>query len=595
MRIIKKIIIGILVAFGTASLFTTIGILVIVVFFADSPKPLPEKILLRINIDGKVWDGPPKKSILAKQGKLTLRGLIAGLEAAGKDDRVGGLAVYLGGGRLGVAETQEIRDAVTAFRAGGKFAHVFSEDLGGIGGGMSQYYLATAFDEIWLQPSGGVGLIGMAIEMPFARGALEKLDIEPRFGSRHEFKSGAQSITNTALSDPARENLQTLLDSLFGQIVGGIAERRLLEPDAVRALVDNGPYLAEEAAEASLIDQLGYWDEFLDDARTRAGNGAEEVNLGRYAANLEKPENPGPKVALIYGKGAITGDDPDNGPFATPGFGAHQVANAFADAVEDDDIKAILFRIDSPGGSYVASDIVWREVSRAREAGKPVIVSMGGTAASGGYFVAMPADRIVAQPGTVTGSIGVYGGKLVTQKMWERLGVTWDGPHVGRRATMWSFVTDFPPGAEQRFAAMLDFIYDDFTAKAMENRMLTADEIDAVARGRVWSGEDALKVGLVDRLGGYPAAIAEVKQALEVAEDEEIDLVLWPKPLEPIERLMMALGGDSPYAGVTALLDPGAEQGLDRLARDLEPLVGDISAFTRPQGVMQMPPLRLRY
>lgn len=592
MRVFKKIVTGILIAFGISSLISTIGLVVLLLVLRDGGESLPDRILLRVNLTDRVRDARPAKSILESKPKPTLRALVAGIRAAARDDRVDGLVVQLGNAQMGVAEIQELRDAIGDFREQDKFAHVFSEDLGGLGGGTGRYYLASAFDEIWLQPSGGVGLIGMAIQIPFARGVLDKLEVEPRFGNRHEYKSGAESFTRTALSDPARENLQALLNSLFDQIVTGVAERRGLEPSKVRSLVDNGPYLAAEAVQVGLVDKLGYFDEFIDGALELAEDDAEEVSIRRYIAGMEEPGDAAPKVALIYGTGTISSQD---GAFGRSGFHARRIANRFASAVEDEDIEAILFRVNSPGGSYIASDIVWREVSRAREAGKPVIVSMGRTAASGGYFVAMPATSIVAQPGTITGSIGVYGGKFVSRKLWERLGVTWDEVHVGERATMWSFIDDFPPGAEDRFAAMLDFIYEDFTSKAMADRDLTAEQIDKVARGRVWSGREALEVGLVDRLGGYPAALDEVRKALELEAEDEINLVLWPKQLGFFERFMRTLKSGNIRSEIALLFGTREVGGMDRLARELEPLVGDISAFTRPRGVLQMRPLSLRY
>jgi len=490
---------------------------------------------------------------------------------------------------------QELRAAVEEFRAAGKFAILFSEDLGGLGGGTTQYYLASAFDEIWLQPSGGVGLIGMAIEMPFARGLLDKLEVEPRFGQREEYKSAVESLTRSSLSAPARENLQALLDSLYGQAVAGIAAGRGMDEGRVREIVNKGPYLAREALDLGLIDRLAYWDEFIADARARAGTEAEDVAMGRYLSGIDRPNRRGTKVALIHGSGTIVSGAADGDLFGEPGFGAHRIAGAIADAIDDEEIEAILFRVDSPGGSYIASDIVWREIRRASEAGIPVVASMAGTAASGGYFVAMPADRIVAEPGTITGSIGVYGGKVVTARLWERFGITWDGLYAGDRAGMWSFVRDFPPGAEQRFVALLDFIYEDFTTKAMEDRAMDQESIDAVARGRVWSGEAALAHGLVDALGGYRTALAEIRNLLDLEPNAPIHLVPMPRPLSPIEQVFRLLDGESSGESLATLLGSEAESVVDQTARQLGLAAEDLELLRPPAGVLQMPPLRLRY
>ncbi len=596
MRTIGRFILRFFTFIGIITAAAVLSVIGFLVLYADRLEPLPGRILLRVDITGAVKDRARTESVFpGVKNKLTLREYVEGLQVAARDDRVRGLAVYMNNARVGIAGTQELRDAIAQFRSKAKFAHIFSEDMGSMGSGTGQYYLASAFDEIWLQPSGGVGLIGMAIEIPFAKGLLEKLEVEQRFEKRHEFKSGAEPFMRAKLSDPARQNLQALLDSLFAQVVTGIANGRGMTEDDVRELVDGGPYLAVEAHDSGLVNRLGYLDEFVDDALERAGEGAEEVSFVRYLAGIERPNAAGPRVALIYGNGTIIGGGgEDVGPFEDPGFRAHLVAKMIADAVADQEIKAILFRVNSPGGSYLASDLVRREMARARDAGKPVIVSMGRVAASGGYFVALPASRIVAEPATITGSIGVYGGKVVTKKFWEGLGVTWDQLSVGKHATMWSLVTDFPPGSKQRFSAMLDFVYEDFTAKAMAGRGLSADQIDAVARGRVWSGRDALDNGLIDVLGGYQVAVAEVKSALDLGPEDTIHLIQPPTD-DPFEKLLKILGGGSPFADAAALLGLGGGRDLERLAREFEPLIGDISLLLPPAGVMQMPPIRIDY
>jgi protease-4 len=598
MRFLWRLIVGLLAAVGAAVVLVGVAIVVIAVYAPGGVEPLPDRMLLRVNLEGELRDRRTSEAFLFEKQDLVLREVVMGLRAAATDERVSGIAVYMGGFGVNLSTAQELRAAIADLRAAGKTARLFTEDLGGLGGGSAKYYLASAFDEIWVQPSGGVGLIGISMEIPYARGMLDKLEVEPRFGQRHEYKSAVESLTGYAMSDPARENLQTLLDSLYGQLVAGIAESRGFDEAQVRQLVDNGPYLAKEALEARLIDRIGYWDEFIDENMDAAGEDVEEVLLGDYLSGIDRPNSEGPKVALIYGNGAISmGGGGNGGDFEGGGFKAHHVAEAISDAIDDDEIKAILFRINSPGGSYIASDIVWREVRRASAAGKPVIVSMGSTAASGGYFVAMPADWVVAQPGSITGSIGVYGGKLVTEKLWARFGVTWDEMHAGENAGMWSFIRDFPPDGEERFRDMLDFIYEDFTAKAMEDRELDAGHMDRVARGRVWTGKDALDNGLVDALGGYGVAIAEVKQALGLDAQAGITLALWPKPLSPLDQAMKLFRGDgAPLAQIGAAMFGREEAGViaeigDRLGLPAE----DLELLTPPVGVLQMPPMRLRY
>lgn len=598
MRRIWRFIVGSLASLGAVVVLIAIIGLSIAIFGPGATESLPDKMVLRVNFEGELRDRRKSEAFLFEDKDLVLREVLMGLRAAAKDERVTGIAVYMGGFRVNMSTAQELRAAVATLRGAGKSTRLFTEDLGGMGGGSAAYYLASAFDEIWVQPSGGVGLIGIAMEIPYAKGLMDKLEVEPRFGQRHEYKSAVESFTRYGMSDPARENLQTLLGSLYGQLVAGISESRGFDEAEVRKLVDNGPYLAQEALDKRLIDRVGYWDQFMAENTEADGEAVEEVFLDEYLAGIDRPNSEGPKVALIYGSGAISmGGGEDGDRFEGGGFMAHRVADALADAIDDEQIEAILFRINSPGGSYVASDIVWREVRRAKEAGKPIIVSMGATAASGGYFVAMPADRVIAQPGTITGSIGVYGGKLVTEKLWARFGIAWDELHAGENAGMWSFVRDFPSGGEKRFREMLDFIYEDFTAKAMEDRELDAGQMDRIARGRVWTGKDALDNGLVDALGGYDEALAEVRQALGLDAEAGITLALWPKPQSPFEEVMKLLKGDGkPLAQIGVTLFGGKEAGVITEIGDRLGLSGeDMDLLNPPAGVLQMPPMRLRY
>ena len=368
---------------------------------------------------------------LLQRRRALLRDVLDGLARAKSDDRVVGLVAHVGQGTLGLAQIQELRDAVADFRSSGKRAVAFAEAFGEFGPGNGAYYLATAFGEIYLQPSGDVGLTGLMAETPFVRGTLDKLGVVPRFGARGEYKNAVNTFTERRFTGPHREATSRLITSQFDQIVRGIAAARGLAEGDVRSVVDRAPLSAQQALDAKLVDGLAYRDEVLAKLED-GGTKPERLSLARYVALAGPPPAGGDTVALIHGVGAVSrgksGVDPMSGDV---GMGSETLAAAFRSAVEADRVRAIVFRIDSPGGSYVASDTIWREVSRAREAGKPVVVSMGNVAASGGYFVAVPADRIVAQPGTITGSIGVFAGKMLTGGLWDKLGVTWDEVHVG--------------------------------------------------------------------------------------------------------------------------------------------------------------------
>ncbi len=480
---------------------------------------------------------PVAKVVLGKMP--VLRDAVEALERAGEDERVVALVARIGGGGMGLAQAQELRDAVIAFRAKGKRAVAWSETFGEFGPGNVGYYLATAFDEIHLQPSGDIGLTGLVSESPFVRGTLDKLGVVPRMDHRHEYKNAMNLFTETKYTDPHREAMADLMNSMFGQIVRGVAKGRNLPEERVRALFDRGPFLGQEARDAGLVDSLAYRDEVYAKVREKAGKDAKLLYLSKYLERAGRPHRKGETVALIYGVGAVVRGESKFDPlFGSPSMGSDTVASAFRAAVEDEDVKAILFRVDSPGGSYVASDAIYRETLRAKEAGKPVIVSMGDVAGSGGYFVAMAADTIVGQPGTITASIGVLGGKMLTRAMWEKIGLTWDDVAPGPQSRMRSALHDHTPEQWERFEGWLDRVYEDFTGKVAAGRKLPRERVLEIAKGRIWTGEDAKRLGLVDELGGYPAAMKAAREAIGLAPDAKIRLKVFPREKSTFEMIL---------------------------------------------------------
>ncbi|MFI5180290.1 MAG: signal peptide peptidase SppA [Thermoanaerobaculia bacterium] len=554
---------------------------------------IASKTVLKLDLERRLPETAPENpfAVLRGEAPLTLRGVVETLERAGADDRVSGLVARVGAAPLGMAGVQEIRDAVKAFRAKKKFAVVFSETFGEFGPGNGAYYLATAFDEIWLQPSGDVGLNGWVLEAPFLRGMLDKLGVTPQFGQRYEYKNAMNVFTDTKFTDSYREAEQRLLDSISGQTVRGIAEGRKLSEAGVRALIDRGPFLGTEAKEAKLVDGLAYWDEISEKVKARAGAGAEFLSFTAYRDGAGSPYDSGARtLALIYGVGGVARGRSGYNPVTESWtMGSETVASAFRKAVKDSDVAAIVFRVDSPGGSYVASDTIWREVSRARKAGKPVVVSMGSVAASGGYFVAMNADRIVAEPGTITGSIGVLGGKFVTPAMWEKVGITFDQVESGTHANFWNSSRPYSEGEWVRFNAWLDRVYEDFTSKVAEGRKLPKERVLEIAKGRVWTGEDAKDRGLVDELGGLSTAIRAAKDAAKIPPTDSVRLVEFPKRKSPFESLMTRLSGGEDEEGPS-------ESSLGTLDA-LRPLVRKLEAAglldTEP-GVLRMRPFEIR-
>ncbi len=585
----KKVMVRSLAVLGGLTLFFLLLVVVAAIVFRFAAR-VPGTTILEVNLERPLIEDVPDDTLARTMlgGAPVVRDLVEALERAAYDRRVVGLVARLGGAPLGMAQVQELREAVRAFRARKKFAYAFAETFGEFAPSGGSYYLATAFDQIWLQPSGDVGLTGILMESPFLRGTFDKLGVKPRLDHRYEYKNAMNVYTEKKYTPAHREAVEKVMHSWYGQILRGVSEgRRIPEPE-LRALIDRGPFVGQEALKSRLVDSLVYRDEVYERVKRRAGPGAEFVPLGSYLGRAGRPHRQGSTIALIYGVGGVrrgkSGFDP---LFGEPAMGSDTVAGAFRAAIEDAGVKAIVFRIDSPGGSYVASDTIWRETVRARKAGKPVIASMGDLAGSGGYFVAMAADKIVAQPGTITGSIGVLGGKAYTAGFWEKLGITWDEAHAGQNARMWSGAWDYSPSEWARGQAMLDRIYEDFTSKVADGRRLPKERVLKIARGRIWTGEDAQALGLVDELGGFPTALRLAKQAARIREAEEVNLRVFPARRGTLEMWIDRLLEWDVEA--TAAHGP-----LVRVLESLQPLAQRLRPLAAPSGALSMPPLRAR-
>ena len=548
MRILGKILVGILASLG---LFVLVSVGLLTYFFLQSDNlpqqtaEAPDSMILSLNFDTGFAEGQagPDLSGFGLSGGASLQDAIIALRRARDDDRIEAVIATISGQSLGLAQIQDIRDAMAYYRESGKPSYLFSETIGELGNATSAYYLASAFDEIWLQPSGNVGLTGLAIEQPYLKNFLDRLGIQASALQRYEYKSAAENLTNTEMSDPSREALNALFGSIFNQIVSGISQSRSLTENAIKDLMGDGPLLAQEALDGGLVDRLAYRDEF-DQRLEDDFEDARRVSISRYLRYdlPDKSRDTDRSIAMIHAVGPIQRGESDDSPFATSSvIGSETLSSAIRDAAEDEDIEAILVRIDSPGGSYVASDTVWREVIKAKETEKPFIVSMGNTAASGGYFIAMAADTIFAQPGTVTGSIGVIVNKLVLEDAFEKLDINWTTLTYGDNGTIFTATRDFNEAELDRMNRTLDAIYEDFTSKAAQGRDMPLEDLQRVARGRVWSGQDAHRLGLIDELGGLSDAIDHTKVAIGLTPDDLVNLVPFSPPKDPFDVLRDAL------------------------------------------------------
>lgn len=585
----KKVLIGIFAFIGVMAVLALLVVALFGLVFSLGEKGVPDEVVLELDLENglveHIPDDPFGAALLS--GAVSVRDVVDGLTRAAGDDRVLGLVAKLGNGRFGLAQIQEIRDAVERFRESGKPAVAWAETFGEVGPGNGSYYLATAFDRIYLQPSGDIGLNGLMYESPFIAGALDKLKIHAQMDQRYEYKNAMNMYTETGYTEPHREAMQALMDSQFGQMVDGIAESRGLASEEVRSLFDQGSFLGEEAMESRLVDGIAYRDEVFTLLEGELGAEPEYLYVPVYLERAGRTGGRGKAIGLVYAVGAVVRGSSEYEPLSgTFVMGSDSVAAALRSAVDDPGVDAIVMRVDSPGGSYVASDTIWRETIRAREAGKPLVISMGNVAASGGYFISMSADQVVAQPGTITGSIGVLGGKMNTRAFWERLGITFDEVHTSANTLLYSSGHDYSESEYALFQAWLDRVYEDFTQRVAHGRGIPIEGVREIAKGRVWSGQDALELGLVDALGGLETAIGLAREAAGIPEDEAVRVKVFPRKKTPLE----------------AFLDEGPSSSHERMIRSMGTVLSRIRPVLRTAeqlGVLdegdrtlRMPPVR---
>lgn len=464
------------------------------------------------------------------EAQPTLHRYVEALARARTDDRI--TAVVLHPRSLQTpywAKVQELRDALIDFRRSGKPVVALLEY-----GAEQEYYLATAADRIIVVPSTDLALTGLASYELFLRGTLDWIGTFPDLLHIGDYKTAVNTFTERTFTPAHREMSAALTGDLYRQLVEGIAEGRKMTPSAVRALIDRGPFTADEAVDVGLADAVGYEDQ-LDDLvpqlRARSGADIAWVEIGRYAADSGRSFfAQRPRIGVIYAGGTIvsgrSGYDPVNGPI----IGSETLVRHIRAARQDTSLRAVVLRIDSPGGSSVASDVIWRELTLLTEGpgARPLIVSMSDLAASGGYYLAMAGNAIVAQPGTLTGSIGVYTGKYVVGGTLGKLGAGVEATSEGAHAQMYSPARPFSDEERELVMASMQRFYDRFVERVARSRGRTPAQIDAVAQGRIWTGAQARDRGLVDRLGGLTTAIEVARERAGLPKDAAVDLVVFP-------------------------------------------------------------------
>jgi len=546
----KSIALGTLNSIVKFIVFVVVVVLILMLIGFIHGDGLPDKMVLTADLRTPMADSSRRPGLDFGNRPLTTMGTILALDRASRDSRVRGLFLRVGEGGISVAQAEELGAAIKRFRASGRFVVVHSQGFDSAG--MGDYLAAASANQIWMQPKSGFGAAGAGAGAVFLRGLFDKIDAVPQIAKRSDYKSAADMFMEKDYTAPDREQTTALLQSWYDTATRGAAEDRKLTPQAVAAVFEQSPQFAEDAQRAHLIDRIGYDDDAKDAAISQAGGGAKAVSLRRYAHNIEDwGDGSLPHVALVEAAGDIVDGGTHDGMGGSNVIAGDDYATAIRDATHDSSIKAIVLRVDSPGGSVSASDQILDALKKAQRAGKPVVVSMGPLAASGGYYISTSANRIIAEPGTLTGSIGVLTGKVSFGKSVGLIGVGVDQIGVGKNALMDSAVSAYTPEQWANLNHQADVIYADFTQKVADGRKLPIGKVQEIAKGRVWTGADAKARGLVDQLGSFWTAVDVAKKLSGISASQRVAFKIYPKRIGFFDALGSAFSGTA--AGVRAL------------------------------------------
>ncbi len=448
------------------------------------------------------------------------------LKIAKRDREVAGALIKIGGSRYGIGRLQEIRDTILDFKASGKKVIGYMTNCS-----TGNYLIASVCDRIVLHPSGEVRLIGLRSETSFYKGLLDKLGIRADLEHIGEYKSASDIFTREEMSEAHREVQNTILDDLYDQLTQSIADKQSWTQNDVKSLIDQGPFTAKQALAHGIVDRLAYRDELKDIAKDLTGKNCRLVKARQYLGITEYEydwEVPLPKIAVIEAEGMMMTGESFTDPFTgTRTMGATTIARSIRAVRKDSSVKAVVLRIDSGGGLVVAADTIWRELIRLK-AVKPLVVSMGDVAGSGGYYIAVPADVIVAEPGTITGSIGVISGKYSLKELYDKIGLHKEIIKRGKHADFYTDYGDYPAEEREIIHAQIQEIYEDFIGKVAEGRGMTKEAVDQIGRGRIWTGKQAKAIGLVDELGGLKLALSIARKKAGLAR-KEVQLIRLPR------------------------------------------------------------------
>jgi protease-4 len=570
---------------GLAVFLSMAGFALLYVAFGRAPN-VPSDATLVLRVGGDLAELAPTDVVGLLRGVRTptVRSIVESLRKAKRDSRIRAVLVKPTGFTSPYwGKVQEVRDAMLDFKKSGKPLYAYLEY-----GGDREYYLATAADKVYLMPSTSLDLVGVATYELFLKGTLDKIGAIPDFHRIGDYKTAVNTFTQTGYTPAHKEMDESLNRDLFNQIVGGIAEGRKKNEPEIRQLIDEGPFLPEEALRAGLVDDVQYEDQvntkLQGQGELRRIDGDDYARAGGPSLGL----NSGPRLAIIYAAGTITGGKSGYDPVNGAVLGSETLIEYIRQARRDGSVRGIVLRIDSPGGSATASDAVWRElmIARNEREDRPIVASMSDLAASGGYYIALPAQLIVAQPSTLTGSIGIFGGKIVTGGVYEKLGARIASTSIGKNAEIESPIRRYTPDEVKKLDEQLQAFYDQFVEKAAISRHSTPEKIDAIAQGRVWTGQQARERGLVDALGGLDRAIELAKERAKIAADSDVELVVYPPKRSFYEILSDQFNGTNESLAVSRWLSASLSKGELEVLRTMR---GPLALFRRGEPLALMP------
>jgi protease-4 len=533
-------------------LVVMLGIALLIMSVRDSQPDVHDNSVLVLKVEGVIPDyvnEDPFASRFFGAPSQSLTGLIGQLKKAKKDKRITAVLLDVDFVSMGWAKAEELREGIVDFKTSGKPIHAYMEY-----GADMEFYIAAACDKVYVAPVGDLFINGLAAEVMFFRGSLDKLGVFPDFYQIGKYKNAPDQFTRKEMSPEHREAMNSLLDEIFNRYVEQVARDRRKSPDEMRALIDNAPLSAKESQEAGLIDGAKYRDEVENELKKRLNYKEDDklrlVKSSEYARVTAESLgiNQGERIAVIYASGPIGSGQSNSGPFGEETIGSDTVSKAIKDASEDKSIKAIVLRVDSPGGTNYGSDIIWHAVEAAKRK-KPVVASMSDVAASGGYYISTNASRIVAEPSTITGSIGIYAGKQVIKGFYDWIGISSEYLMRGKNAGMFRETEPFTDEERAKFQSMIkSAYYDEFLPKVAQGRGRDVGYIDSIAQGRVWSGGQAKERGLVDEFGGLERAVEVAKELAKIPREKDVRRVIFPAPRTFFQEIFG--GGDDSGASL---------------------------------------------